>query len=90
MKFTCLASLGIALLLGVAAAQSSQPAAPPAAADAGAAAAQMALARRIVLHGSPQGAHACATCHGEQGQGQIKAAFPHLAGLPRGYLVRQL
>ncbi len=92
MKFTCLASLGFALLLtvGLAAAQSSQPAAPPAAADAGAAAAQMALARQIVLHGSPQGAHACATCHGEQGQGRIKAAFPHLAGLPRGYLVRQL
>ncbi len=52
--------------------------------------AQIELARQIVMHGSPQGAHSCATCHGEEGQGKTKAAFPHLAGLPAPYLIRQL
>jgi thiosulfate dehydrogenase len=75
------------LLAAGAAAAPAMPAAPAAAASV---AAQMALAQRIVLHGSPQGAHECATCHGVEGQGQLKAAFPHLAGLPKAYLVRQL
>ena len=90
MNIKSIAWSGCLLLLaaGVATAQATQTTAPPA--TAASVAAQLALARQIVLHGSPQGAHACATCHGEQGQGRIKAAFPHLAGLPRGYLVRQL
>jgi cytochrome c553 len=86
IKSIALSSCLLLLAAGAATAQSAQPAAPPAAA----AAAQMALARQIVLHGSPQGAHECATCHGVEGQGQLKAAFPHLAGLPKAYLVRQL
>ena len=90
MNIKSIAWSGCLLLLaaGMATAQATQPAAPPA--TAASVAAQLALARQIVLHGSPQGAHACATCHGEQGQGRIKAAFPHLAGLPKAYLVRQL
>ncbi|WP_276967650.1 c-type cytochrome [Metallibacterium scheffleri] len=90
MNIKSIASASCLLLLavGVATAQSAAPVVSPT--TVGSVAAQMALARQIVLHGSPQGAHACATCHGVEGQGQIKAAFPHLAGLPKPYLVRQL
>ena len=85
-----------AVLLWGAAAHAGAPplaaaaSARPAASSSTALAAQMALAQQIVLHGSPQGAHECAVCHGEEGQGKIKAAFPHLAGLPKPYLERQL
>lgn len=68
----------------------AQPTATPTHASSADVAQQMELAGQIVLHGSPQGAHKCVTCHGLEGQGQIKAAFPHLAGLPRLYLMRQL
>lgn len=80
----------LAIALAVAPAAWAQAAAAPAQAGSAEVAQQMELARQIVLHGSPQGAHKCVTCHGVEGQGQIKAAFPHLAGLPRAYLVRQL
>ena len=87
--------LTAALLWGAAAHAGAPPlaaaaSARPAASGSAALAAQMALAQQIVLHGSPQGAHQCAVCHGEEGQGKIKAAFPHLAGLPKPYLERQL
>jgi cytochrome c553 len=34
--------------------------------------------------------HACAPCHGEQGQGTDNEYFPRLAGKPAGYLKNQL
>lgn len=42
----------------------------------------------IAEHGNLQGAPACASCHGPQGQGQ--GIYPPLAGQPAGYLQRQL
>ena len=88
MKFRWLLMLTALGTVSAAHAEVAPPA--PAAAGSAALAAQLQQARQIVLHGSPQGAHECATCHGVEGQGQIKAAFPHLAGLPYAYLVRQL
>jgi cytochrome c553 len=37
-------------------------------------------------HGSP----ACSSCHGANGEGNPLAGFPRLAGLPAGYIERQL
>src|SRR5271155_4663020 len=34
--------------------------------------------------------HACAPCHGEQGQGTDNDYYPRLAGKPAGYLKNQL
>lgn len=56
-------------------------AAPPAAADTAAGA-------RIAASGTPNGASACAGCHGSRGEGM--AAFPHLAGTGAAYLREQL
>lgn len=36
------------------------------------------------------GVPSCATCHGNQGEGQPAAGFPRLAGLPMKYFERQL
>lgn len=44
----------------------------------------------IAQQGNGQGAIACMTCHGLQGEGNMTAAFPRLAGLPAGYLSKQL
>ncbi len=51
------------------------------AADAGAVLAQ---------RGNANGALACATCHGQAGEGNPTAGFPRLAGLGKGYVERQL
>lgn len=40
--------------------------------------------------GSQPGAAACLACHGADGMGLAPAGFPRLAGLPAGYLSRQL
>ncbi|VVM60075.1 hypothetical protein PS639_01232 [Pseudomonas fluorescens] len=40
--------------------------------------------------GESPAAMACATCHGANGMGTDSAGFPRLAGLPQGYLVKQL
>jgi cytochrome c553 len=37
----------------------------------------------------PADAHSCAACHGTRGEGGLTGA-PRLAGLPQGYLARQL
>jgi cytochrome c553 len=37
-----------------------------------------------------QGAPACATCHGTNGEGNVAAGFPRLAGIGRTYLFEQL
>jgi len=42
----------------------------------------------IAANGGAQGAPACVSCHGSQGEGS--AAFPPLAGQSAGYLERQL
>ena len=55
--------------------------APALAADADAGA-------KIAAQGGAQGAAACVSCHGSQGEGG--ANFPPLAGQPAGYLQRQL
>lgn len=43
---------------------------------------------KIAANGGSQGAAACASCHGSNGEGS--AAFPPLAGQSAGYLERQL
>ena len=42
------------------------------------------------LGGESPLAMACTTCHGANGLGTDSAGFPRLAGLPQGYLVKQL
>ncbi|HWI83713.1 MAG TPA: c-type cytochrome [Ramlibacter sp.] len=66
-------------LLLVAAASSAGWASPPPADSAGA---------RIATAGTPNGAPACAGCHGARGEGT--GAFPHLAGTGAAYLREQL
>lgn len=52
-------------------------------------AALMAKGQDIFEHGVPdRGTPACATCHGEQGQGA--GTFPRLAGQHKEYLLRQI
>ena len=55
--------------------------APALAEDAGA---------RIVANGTPGGVPACASCHGEHGEGNADAGFPRLAGLSPPYMREQL
>jgi cytochrome c553 len=45
---------------------------------------------QLATRGGPGGIAACASCHGEQGEGNAGAGFPRIAGQPTGYLVRQL
>lgn len=40
--------------------------------------------------GESPAALACATCHAATGMGTDSAGFPRLAGLPQGYLIKQL
>ncbi|RYF16103.1 MAG: c-type cytochrome [Comamonadaceae bacterium] len=56
-------------------------AAAPAAADAKA-------GERIAMAGTPAGGTACASCHGQRGEGM--AAFPRLGGVGAAYLQQQL
>lgn len=44
----------------------------------------------IAMQGNGQGAIACMSCHGVDGMGNAAAGFPRLAGLPAGYLSKQL
>jgi cytochrome c553 len=44
----------------------------------------------IAAKGTPNGAAACASCHGAGGEGNAAANFPRLAGLPTPYIVSQL
>ena len=44
----------------------------------------------IAANGNDKGAPACSACHGNQGEGRLDAAYPRLAGLDSGYLLRQL
>lgn len=52
-------------------------------------AATNALGARIAQQGI-NGVPACASCHGQQGEGNIAAGFPRLAGLGEDYLLEQL
>ena len=45
--------------------------------------------RQISTQGA-NGAPACVTCHGANGEGNPAAGFPHLAGLGAAYLAEQL
>lgn len=45
---------------------------------------------RVVLLGSAGGAVACASCHGVDGEGGGRGAFPRLAGQEASYLAKQL
>lgn len=45
---------------------------------------------RVVLAGSASGTVACASCHGVDGEGGGRGAFPRLAGQSAAYLVKQL
>lgn len=47
-------------------------------------------AKDIISNGNARGAIACASCHGEQGQGNAQANYPSLAGQPAAYLLKQL
>lgn len=49
-----------------------------------------AAAPRIVLQGSANGAPACASCHGVNGEGGGRGAFPRLSAQPTPYLAKQL
>ncbi|SEH68089.1 Cytochrome c553 [Stutzerimonas xanthomarina] len=40
--------------------------------------------------GANPAAMACITCHGAEGEGMAAAGFPRLAGLPAGYMRKQL
>ncbi|MCB8839765.1 cytochrome c [Aurantimonas sp. VKM B-3413] len=44
----------------------------------------------IAANGTDAGAPACASCHGEHGEGQPEGPFPRLAGINAHYLVQQL
>ena len=44
----------------------------------------------LAANGNSNGAPACSACHGDQGEGRPDAAYPRLAGLNSGYLLRQL
>lgn len=44
----------------------------------------------LAANGNTNGAPACSACHGDQGEGRPDAAYPRLAGLDSGYLLRQL
>lgn len=46
--------------------------------------------KELAATGNGNGAHPCAACHGDQGEGRPDAAYPRLAGLDAGYLLRQL
>ncbi len=85
---SCIA-IGICMLMGSAWAQAAAPKAPaPAAAPTAAVQGSAAAGQKIAQSGTPQGAAACATCHGAKGEGM--AGFPALAGQHAGYLARQL
>jgi cytochrome c553 len=45
--------------------------------------------KQIATSGA-SGAAACASCHGQQGEGMAASNFPRIAGQPHAYLVRQL
>lgn len=55
-----------------------------------AAAATLADAQAIAANGLPPGVPACQACHGAQGEGNVPAGFPRLAGAGAGYLAGQL
>ena len=44
----------------------------------------------IAANGTPGGVPACASCHGEHGEGNADAGFPRLAGLSPPYMREQL
>lgn len=44
----------------------------------------------IASQGNKNGAVACVSCHGNQGQGNPAAGYPYLAGQSSAYLVKQL
>ncbi len=46
--------------------------------------------RDIALNGNKAGAHACASCHGEAGEGIPADGYPRLSKMSVGYLVHQL
>lgn len=48
------------------------------------------VGQSIAMQGNSQGAMACVSCHGMQGEGQAAAGFPRLAGLSKKYLISQL
>lgn len=45
---------------------------------------------RIVMQGNDQGATACVSCHGTDGEGNSAAGFPRLVGLSDKYIIKQL
>ena len=47
-------------------------------------------AHAIAAQGLPPAVVACQTCHGPEGEGNMPAGFPRLAGLGRSYLMEQL
>jgi thiosulfate dehydrogenase len=47
-------------------------------------------AHAIATQGLPPGVVACQACHGPEGEGNLPAGFPRLAGLGRRYLAEQL
>jgi cytochrome c553 len=53
-------------------------------------AASAADGRDIALNGNKAGAHACASCHGEAGEGIPADGYPRLSRMSLGYLVHQL
>jgi cytochrome c553 len=46
--------------------------------------------RQLVMQGDGQGTAPCMTCHGADGAGMAAGAFPALAQLTPGYMVKQL
>jgi cytochrome c553 len=45
---------------------------------------------QLASEGNGESVPACASCHGEKGEGQPESGFPRLAGLNSEYLLRQL
>ncbi|GKX62708.1 cytochrome c [Pragia fontium] len=48
------------------------------------------LGQEIAQNGTAEGVPACASCHGEAGQGNNSVGFPRLAALPTPYILQQL
>lgn len=48
------------------------------------------IAQRLAMQGDGTALPACAMCHGANGEGNVAAGFPRLAGLSRHYLIEQL
>lgn len=77
-----IAALSVTAALNIAAPAQAQAQAPSAAGQAD-------IGKQIATAGAA-GVAACASCHGQRGEGMAASNFPRIAGQPHAYLARQL